>query len=78
MKVSGDTAPLRNGGDRKSGRIEVEAEFIFRQVEERRDITLAELQEKRAAHGTRVGIGTLCQRRSKTRPVWRRKNRPLG
>ena len=54
MRASGDIAPLRNGGDRKSGRIEAEAEFILRQVEERRDITLAELQEKLAAHGTRI------------------------
>ncbi len=59
MRASGDIAPLRNGGDRKSGRIEAEAEFILRQVEERRDITLTELQEKLAAHGTQVGIGTL-------------------
>ena len=46
MRACGDIAPLRNGGDRKSGRIEAEAEFILRQVEERRDITLTELQEK--------------------------------
>jgi hypothetical protein len=43
-------APSGNGGDRKSDRIEAESEFILRQVEERRDITLTELQEKLAAH----------------------------
>ena len=44
MRACGDIAPLLNGGDRKSGLIEAEAEFILRQVEERRDITLTELQ----------------------------------
>ena len=44
MRAWGDIAPLLNGGDRKSGRIEAETEFILRQVEERRDITLTELQ----------------------------------
>jgi transposase len=33
MQASGDIAPLLNGGDRKSGRIEAEAEFILQQVE---------------------------------------------
>jgi len=59
MRSTGDVTPRPRGGDRKSGRIEAEAEFILQQIEERRDITLVELQAKLQERGTRVGIGTL-------------------
>ena len=59
MRASGDVTPRARGGDRKSGRIEAEAEFILQRVEERRDITLVELQAKLQGRGTRVGVGTL-------------------
>ena len=77
MRACGDIAPLRNGGDRKSGRIEAEAEFILRQVEERRDITLTELQEKLAAHGTRVGIGTLWRFFDRRKFTYKKRQRTL-
>ena len=59
MRANGNVTPLPRGGDRKSGRIEAEAEFILQQIEERRDITLVELQAKLQERGTPVGIGTL-------------------
>jgi transposase len=51
--------PRPRGGDRRSARIEAEAEFILQEIEGRRDITLEELQAKLQERGTRVGIGTL-------------------
>jgi transposase len=58
MRASGEVTPRPRGGDRKSGRIEAEAEFILQEIEDRRDITLEELQAKLQERGTRVGIGT--------------------
>ena len=79
MQASGDIAPLLNGGDRKSGRIEAEAEFILQQVEERCDITLAELQEKLRERGTRVGIGTLWRFFDRRRITYKKRRRtPLN
>lgn len=43
---SGSVAPLRQGGDKRSGRIEAHATEILGLIEARRDITLAEI----AAH----------------------------
>jgi transposase len=59
MRMSGDVTPRPRGGDRRSGRIEAEAEFILQEIADRRDITLEELQAKLQERGTRVGIGTL-------------------
>ena len=59
MRTSGDVTPRPRGGDRRSGRIEAEAEFILQEIADRRDITLEELQAKLQERGTRVGIGTL-------------------
>ena len=54
FKTRGDVAPKRQGGDRKSGGIEVEAA-----VAKTPDVTLVELQEKLKARGVSAGIGTL-------------------
>jgi hypothetical protein len=59
MRASGEVTPRPRGGDRRSGRIEAEAEFILQEIADRRDITLEELQAKLQERGTRVGIGTL-------------------
>jgi len=42
---TGDTSPKRQGGDRRSGRIEAHADVILGAVDKRSDITLAELRE---------------------------------
>jgi transposase len=56
---SGDLTPQKQGGDRRSARIEAEADFILDAVEAKEDITLTELQVKLAERGLRVGLGTL-------------------
>jgi transposase len=52
-------APMKQGGDRRSRRIEAEAAFILGAVAERSDITLAELQRRLKKRGASAGIGTL-------------------
>ena len=51
--------PMKQGGDRRSHRIEAEAAFILGAVAEQPDVTLAELQGKLDKRGVKVGIGTL-------------------
>ncbi len=57
--ATGRTSPKRRGGGRRSGRIEAQAGFILGQVEQRPDVTLAELQALLCERGVAVGIGTL-------------------
>jgi transposase len=47
------------GGDRRSGRIEAQAGFLLGAVEQRPDVTLAELQALLLERGVAVGIATL-------------------
>ena len=58
LKKQGDLAAKRQGGDRKSGRIEAEAAFLLGEVAKTPDITLVELQEKLKVRGViRLAIG---------------------
>lgn len=59
LKKQGKFAANRQGGDRKSGRIEAEAAFLLGEVAATPDITLGELREKLRARGVSVGIATL-------------------
>lgn len=77
MRANGDVAPLPRGGDRRSGKIEAEAAFILQQIEERRDITLVELQAKLQERGTRVGIGTLWRFFDRRRISFKKRRRML-
>ncbi len=43
---TGRTAPRPRGGDRRSGRIEAQHEFLMAAIEETPDITLAELRDR--------------------------------
>ena len=43
---TGRTAPRSRGGDRRSGRIEAQADFLMTAIEETPDITLAELRDR--------------------------------
>ena len=43
---TGRTAPKPRGGDRRSGRIEAQADLLMRAIEETPDITLAELRAR--------------------------------
>ncbi len=55
----GGIAPKRQGGDRRSGRIEAYAEVILNAVDAAPDITLAELQALLKDEGLSAGIGTI-------------------
>lgn len=44
--ATGRTAPKPQGGDRRSGRIEAQADLLMRAIEDTPDITLAELRER--------------------------------
>ena len=55
----GEVGAWPQGGDRRSGRIEAQAGFILAAVEERPDVTLAELQALLLERGVSVGIGSL-------------------
>jgi transposase len=56
---TGTATPRRQGGDRRSGRIEAHADVILSAVAKQPDITLAELRERLVGHGVSVGIATL-------------------
>jgi len=56
---TGDATPRRQGGDRRSGRIEAHADVILSAVSKQPDITLAELRELLTGHGVSVGIATV-------------------
>ena len=77
-RTTGHIAPKKQGGDRKSGRIEAQAAFLLDQVARVPDISLAELQAKLDARGVRVGIGTLWRffRRHRITRKKRRRMRP--
>src|SRR5262249_50929822 len=52
-------APMKQGGDRRSRHVETEAAFILGAIEEKPDLTLAELQTRLKERGKSAGIGTL-------------------
>jgi transposase len=58
--TTGEVAPSKMGGDRRSQRIEAHAGFILAQIEETPDITIMELREKiKERHGFGFGYGTV-------------------
>ena len=59
IRSGGALAPMKQGGDRRSQRIEAEAAFILGAIAKQPDMTLAELQGKLKERGKSVGIGTL-------------------
>ena len=60
VEISGNVAPSKMGGDRRSQRIEAHAEFILAQLEEQPDLTILELREKiRERHGVGFGHATV-------------------
>lgn len=59
LKTTGSVAPQKQGGDRRSGRVEAEATFILKRISAKPDITLAELQAALAGRGVRVSLAAL-------------------
>ncbi len=57
---TGRTAPKPRGGDRRSGRIEAQADLLLRAIEELQDITLAELRQRLIAErGESFALSTI-------------------
>lgn len=56
---TGEVQPKRQGGDKRSARIEAHAPLILRLVEAKGDITLAELRAALAERGTLVAVSTV-------------------
>jgi transposase len=75
LQEQGTIAAQKQGGDRKSGRIEAEAGFILSQVTATPDITLAELREKLMRRGLIVGIGTLWRFFDRRRITFKKRRR---
>ena len=44
VETTGDVAPMKMGGDRRSRRIEAHADFILGQIEAQPDVTIMELR----------------------------------
>lgn len=59
-RETGSVAPRRQGGDRRSGRIEAVGDAILGMVEETADITLAEIAQRlECEHGERFAASTV-------------------
>ncbi len=70
VRTQGDARPGPLGGDRRSGRVEAQADLILRVLAETPDATIEELRAALAGHGQSFGYGTLrrfFQRRGITR-----------
>lgn len=64
------------GGDRRSGRIEAEADFLLALVEETDDITLHEMRRRLAEErGLEVGVGTLWRFFDRRGITWKKRPR---
>jgi transposase len=62
LQEVGDIAPKRQGGDRKSQRIEAHVQLILDAVTAKPDITLAELRELWQRRGVSAGIARIPPR----------------
>jgi len=58
-RMVGDATPKRQGGDRRSGRIEAHAALILDALERKSDITLADLRAELAGHGIAASVAGL-------------------
>ena len=75
-RTTGTVDPRTQGGDRRSGRIEAQADIILAVVAETPDITLAEMRESLGNRGMRAGIGTLWRFLDR-RNITRKKRPPM-
>jgi transposase len=75
-RKGGDCGPKPLGGDRRSGRIEAYAALILSLIDQKPDMTLAELQARLAEKRIGAGIGTLW-RFFKRRGITRKKRRRM-
>ena len=75
-REQGSAAPRPQGGDRKSQRLEAHAAMILNAVDEKVDITLAELQAKLKESGVVAGRGSIW-RFFQRHKITRKKRRPM-
>ena len=75
-RTTGMVEPRTQGGDRRSGRIEAQADVILGLVAETPDITLAEMRASLGNRGVRAGIGTLWRFLDR-RNITRKKRPPM-
>ena len=75
VRAQGDARPGPLGGDRRSGKIEGQADLILRLLGETPDATIEELRAALGAHGQSFGYGTL-RRFFQRRGITRKKRRP--
>lgn len=59
QKKAGDFTPQKQGGDRRSRRIEEHSQLILDAVAAKSDITLVELRGKLIEHGVAAGVASL-------------------
>ena len=58
VETTGNVAPMKMGGDRRSQRIEAHAEFILKEIKTKPDTTIMELRDKiRERHGLSSAMG---------------------
>jgi transposase len=74
-QTSGDIAPKQMGGDRRSARIEAEADFILGEIEKAPDITLAELKAKMRERAVDVSVGALWRFLDRRSVTFKKKQR---
>jgi transposase len=59
QKKAGDFMPKKQGGDRRSQRIEEHSQLILNAIAAKSDITLVELRSKLMEHGVAAGVASL-------------------
>jgi transposase len=78
FKATGTVSPRKQGGDRRSKRIEAYAALIVEAITNQPDITLAELQARLSAeHGVHFAIGTLWRFFERRRITFKKRRRML-
>ena len=75
-RAQGDARPGPLGGDRRSGRVEAQAELIQRLLHDTPDITVEELRQALAGHGHRFGYGTIQRFFARHRITRKKRPRP--
>jgi transposase len=78
FKATGTVSPRKQGGDRRSKRIEAYAALIVEAITKQPDITLAELQARFSAErGVHFAIGTLWRFFKRHRITFKKRRRML-
>lgn len=78
FKATGTVSPQKQGGDRRSKRIEAYGAFIVETITSQPDLTLAELQARLSAqHGVHFAIGTLWRFFKRHRITFKKRRRML-